>query len=220
MIHCDSAPWRPRVEFRVVKSCRFLICRYIQLLNIQAMSNMQPSPPTVELALLGLVRHQPLHGYEINRRLTETPELRLVWRMKQSRLYALLTRLEEEGYLKAVLEPQDGRPPRKVYHLTPDGLSAFDEWLTRPVKLPRELRLEFMLKLYFGGEDGPETVALLIQRQQEVCAQWLAAWGDDEESARPFIRAVRRYRRGHIEAIQDWLASLSNDFVPIDQPSL
>lgn len=184
------------------------------------MSPLLQAPLSVELALLGFVRHEPLHGYEIHRRLTDTPELRLVWRMKQSRLYALLTRLEEEGYLEAVLTPQDSRPPRKVYHLTPVGISAFKRWVTEPVRLPRELRLEFMLKLFFGGEEGPETVARLIQRQQQVCAQWLASWGSDDEPARPFIRAVRRYRRGHIEAIQEWLASLSNDFAPADQPVL
>jgi DNA-binding PadR family transcriptional regulator len=180
-------------------------------LNIQVMSPLLQSPLSVEYALLGLVRHSPAHGYEIHHRLVETPELWLVWRMKQGRLYALLSRLEDEGLLAATLEPQDGRPPRKVYHLTAEGAEAFQRWLTRPVRLPREMRLEFMLKLYFGGEDGPETVARLIQRQQEACAQWLAAWGDEDEPARPFSRAVRRYRRGHIKAIQEWLASLRND---------
>lgn len=184
------------------------------------MSNPLPIPPSAAYAVLGLIRHQPLHGYEIHRRLTETPELRLVWRIKQSRLYALLSRLEEDGLAGVSVEPQEARPPRKVYHLTPDGRRAYEQWLTEPVELPRELRLDFMLKLFFAIEEGPETTARLIQQQQNVCAQWLATWGEADADAPPFMRAVRRYRHSHIAAIQAWLASLSDDFVPVDEVAL
>lgn len=174
------------------------------------MSPLLQTPLTVEHALLGFVRHESLHGYAIYHRLTGTPELRLVWRMKQSRLYALLARLEDKGLLRATLQPQDGRPPRKVFHLTPPGENAFVRWLTQPVQLPREMRLEFMLKLYFASKEGSEVVALLIRRQQEVCDQWLTAQSG-VDSNNPYIRAVRLYRRGHIEAIRDWLALLLAD---------
>ncbi|MBP9656205.1 MAG: PadR family transcriptional regulator [Candidatus Promineofilum sp.] len=177
------------------------------------MSPLLQSPLTIEYALLGFVRREPLHGYEIYHRLVETPELHLVWRVKQSRLYALLARLEEEGQLGATHEPQDGRPPRKVYHLTPTGEAAFGRWLVAPVRLPREMRLEFMLKLYFAGEEGAETVGKLIHAQQAVCEKWPGMWMDDEETAGPFGRAVKLYRRKHIEAIRDWLASLAAEHV-------
>jgi DNA-binding PadR family transcriptional regulator len=190
---------------------------YTHLLSIQFMSLPQ-SPLTVELALLGFVRHEPRHGYDINRRLTETPELRLIWRMKQSRLYALLARLEEEGLIQATLEPQDGRPPRKVYHMTPDGEIAFTDWLARPVQLPREMRLEFMLKLYFAEQEGQAAVARLIQDQQLVCDGWLAAQEEDDVVSTAFVRAVRGYRRSHIRAIRDWLAWLAIDLAVETQP--
>ena len=50
------------------------------------MSPLLQTPLSVELALLGFVRHEPHHGYEIYRRLSETPEFKLIWRVKQSRL--------------------------------------------------------------------------------------------------------------------------------------
>ncbi|CUS03054.2 Transcriptional regulator, PadR-like family [Candidatus Promineifilum breve] len=164
---------------------------------------------STELALLGFVHQQPTYGYDIYRRLTETPELRLIWRIKQSRLYALLARLEEAGLLHATLEPQDGRPPRKVYSLTAAGESAFSRWLVQPVQLPREMRLEFMLKLYFAQQEAG-AAARLVAGQQAVCARWLATQAGDE-AASPYVRAVRRYRRGHIEAIRAWLATLVDD---------
>lgn len=182
------------------------------------MSPLLRTPLSTEHALLGFVRHEPLHGYEIHRRLTETAELRMVWRMKQSRLYALLARLEDDGLLEAILEPQDNRPPRKVFHITPAGKDAYNRWLTQPVKLPRELRLEFMLKLYFGIEEGPETVTHLIRQQQELCAQWSMAWDEDDALASPYIRSVRHYRRNHIDAIRNWLAWLLSELAGKEQP--
>jgi DNA-binding PadR family transcriptional regulator len=180
------------------------------------MSPLLQTSLTIEYALLGVVRAEALHGYEINRRLVETPELRLVWRVKQSRLYALLARLEDEGLLDATLEPQDGRPPRKVYHLTPAGSRAFERWLTQPVQLPREMRLEFMLKLYFAQREGPETVLQLIDSQLAICERWLATQTDSEMPS-AYVRAVRRYRRGHIEAIRDWLARLPAELAGDEQ---
>lgn len=174
---------------------------------------------STELALLGFVHQRPTYGYEIYQRLTGSPELRLVWRFKQSRLYAMLARLEQEGYLSATQETQDGRPPRKVFHLTQTGKLAFEEWLTQPVAQPREMRLAFMLKLYFAGEVSPEVVARLIQRQQEVCAQWLVVQEREDDPSILFVRAVRGYRRSHIEAIRDWLAWLSAEWVGEGQPA-
>lgn len=183
------------------------------------MSPLLQSPLSIELALLGLVRHEPAHGYEVHRRLVESEDLRLVWRMKQGRLYALLSRLEDEGYLRANLAPQDGRPPRKVYHLTDAGEIAFGRWLVEPVRLPREMRLEFMLKFYFANQEGPAVVAQLIRKQQGVCDHWLAAQEGNDEVSTTFVRAVRGYRLSHIGAIRDWLAWLAVDLVAFTQLS-
>lgn len=169
----------------------------------------------LELALVGFVREQPRHGYELYRLLVDTPELRRIWRMKQSRLYAMLARLEEAGYLWAAPEESpEGRPPRKVLHLTPAGREAFAAWLVRPVDQPREMRLAFMLKLYFATAEGPAAVTRLVEGQQAVCAGWLALQNRGDEAATPFIRAVRRYRRSHVEAIRDWLATLIDEPLP------
>lgn len=176
------------------------------------MSPLLQSPITVEYALLGFVRNEPLHGYEIYRRLVKTSGLELVWRIKQSRLYALLVRLEEEGLLQATYEPHEGRPPRKVYSLTVEGEKAFGRWLVEPVNLPREMRLEFMLKLYFAGVESQEVAGRLIKRQQAVCDLWLSTYTEEDVSTERYNRAVRLYRRKHIEAIKEWLASLAEEY--------
>src|SRR5947209_20400002 len=119
------------------------------------MSRMQRDPLALEHALLGLLRRQPMHGYELYQRLTDPAGLWLIWRMKQSQLYALLTRLEAEGYLAADLQLQDARPPRKIFHLTRAGRERFLAWVRAPVPHGRELRQDFLAKFYFALREGP-----------------------------------------------------------------
>ncbi len=96
-------------------------------------------------------------------------------------------------------------------HLTPAGESAFNQWLLEPVRLPREMRLDFMLKLYFALEEESPVVGELIRRQQEVCAEWLASQRDKDVTGSAYLTFVRRYRYGHIESIQNWLTALANE---------
>ena len=97
--------------------------------------------------LLGLLMSRPRHGYELYQ--TFEAELGRVWQIGMSQLYAHLHQLEETGQVAAHTEPQEGRPPRKVYHLTESGRAAFEEWLRRPAPYVRHLRVEFLARLYF-----------------------------------------------------------------------
>jgi PadR family transcriptional regulator, regulatory protein AphA len=135
-----------------------------------------------------------MHGYEIYQRLSQPAELWQVWRLKQSQLYALLTKLEEEQYLIATLQPQDARPPRKIYSLTEAGRAAFQHWLTTPVAHGRQMRLEFLAKLYFAYRQPP----------------WLAELREKAPSAaeaQPFAYAVHQFRLSQIEAFLAWITT-------------
>ncbi|HQF69814.1 MAG TPA: PadR family transcriptional regulator, partial [Promineifilum sp.] len=144
-----------------------------------------------------------------------TPELRRIWRMKQSRLYAMLARLEAAGLLRSDVVTQAGRPPRKLLRPTEAGASAFDRWRTQPVAQPREMRLEFMLKLYFAVRAGPEAARQLVSAQEAVCAGWPEMRPDPADG--PFLHAVVAYRRAHIAAIRGWLASLATATMPLTE---
>ncbi len=166
------------------------------------------SPLTTEHALLGFLRHQPRHGYEIYQELTEPTGLGLVWRLKQSQMYALLAKLEQAGYVEAPLEPQDARPPRKVFALTAAGQQAFLDWLAQPVPRGHRLRLDFLAKLYFARLEGPAVAQRLIERQHAACRQWLVQQQHEADSVRhtqPYDSLVHEFRVGQIEAMLAWL---------------
>lgn len=163
---------------------------------------------TVEHALLGFVAEKPSYGYEIYQQLSTPSELWQVWRIKQSQLYALLTKLEDVGYLTATLQAQETRPPRKVYALTERGRTAYEHWLATPVPHGRQMRLEFLTKLYFAHRRHPTHVHELIEEQMHACQQWLAELKEEVKSAAtpPFFTfAVQQFRLQQIESFLDWL---------------
>lgn len=174
-------------------------------------------PFTIELALLGFVRYQSMYPYEIHQRLHQTEALSAVWRLKQAHLYAILRRLEEEGYLTSVTEPQVTRPPRKVLSMTPHGRAAFDTWLDEPVAHGRDFRLEFLAKLFFAQQDGPAAVDVLVRRQRHACQQRLDLLNQQLTAVAPEQRyelLVLEFRRGQLAAIIGWLDRCLNVLVP------
>lgn len=173
------------------------------------MSPMVRRPPGIELALLGFLREGPMHGYQIFQMFSEPNSLKLVWELKQSQLYALLTKLELDGYLSSILQNQDPHPPRKIYKLTPAGRKACLEWLNSPVNVPRHIRQEFLAKLYFLQGDTYSRRAL-IGRQKSVCQGWLDGYMAQAGHLEPgsFGWGTCQYRISHIQAILAWLEVL------------
>lgn len=163
---------------------------------------------TLEHALLGLLAQQPMHAYEMYQRLVQSEALGLVWHLKQSHLYALLARLEEDGYIAATTEPQGTRPPKRILRLTARGQAAFEAWVTAPVAHGRDFRLEFLAKLLFALEASPKEAAALIDRQRSACHEWLDDLGEQEDvmdTEQPYNWLVTQFRRSQIEAILGWL---------------
>ncbi len=170
---------------------------------------MSSSSLTIELALLGFLRQEPRHGYAIYQALSAPAGLGQVWQIKLSQLYALLGKLEEAGYLAATIEPQDNKPPRKNYHLTDAGRTAYLTWVQNPVLHGRSLRLEFLVKLYFARLEGPDATAHLLAAQRAQCRQWLAAGQEiaqaEEARGRRYSLLVHQFRLGQIQAMLAWL---------------
>ncbi|MBN1922963.1 MAG: PadR family transcriptional regulator [Anaerolineae bacterium] len=151
-----------------------------------------------------------MHGYELHQHLTETTGLRLVWRIKQSQLYALLTRLEERGYLSTTLETQEARPPRKIHTLTPAGRSALEAWLRTPVPRGRDFRLEFLAKVYFARQQDQTTLHELLTAQECIFDKWLAELQNTLDTLDPtsYEALVYHFRVGQVQAMLTWLKEL------------
>lgn len=169
---------------------------------------MVKQPLTVEHALLGFLRRQPMYGYEIHQRLLESAEMGLVWSVKQSMLYALLARMEDEGYLSSSLEHQGARPSRKILALTAAGEAAFLSWVRSPVTHGRDFRIEFLAKLYFACAEGRAEAQALIAAQRAPSSlrrDELRARAESLSDQRSYDWLVLSYRLGQLDATLAWL---------------
>ena len=79
---------------------------------------------SAELLLLSLLDDEPLHGYEIARRIESRTGGQLQFRV--SSLYPILCRLEERGWIVGRWVEKEGQRRRRFYRLTPKGVSALD----------------------------------------------------------------------------------------------
>jgi PadR family transcriptional regulator, regulatory protein AphA len=133
---------------------------------------MQISEPA-EYGILGLLQTRPMHGYEIFQQF-ERGALGQIVHLEMSQMYAFLKKLERLHYIEAQLEVQGNRPARKVFRLTSPGHNAFFSWLSQPVEKPRDIRILFLIKLYFTRRFLSEQVGELITRQIQACQLFLA----------------------------------------------
>lgn len=172
------------------------------------MSPRLAEPFSVEHALLGFLREEPLHGYELYQRLETADDLSRVWRLKQAHLYALLGKLEAAGLIESEVVPQEGRPPRRVLRLTPDGAAAFDAWVRAPVAHGRDLRIEFLAKLFWAQRLGEDRARELIASQRVACEGWLSGLQHERERAGDeglYASLVLEFRLTQTVAMLAWL---------------
>ena len=179
---------------------------------------MQISEPA-EYAILGLLKSRPMHGYEMFQEF-DHGTLGQIVHLEMSQMYAFLKKLQRLEYLQAELEPQGARPPRKIFHLTSEGLLVFSQWLTLPVEKPRDIRILFLIKLYFIQRLLPNQARHLVEQQIEACQSFLKhlerMQGNSTVGDQAFFdHVVLRSRIYQTRALLDWMYELQGELAEI-----
>jgi len=165
----------------------------------------------MDQALLGFLMQGSAHGYALHERADD--ELGRIWYMGMSNVYGTLKALEEAGYVACSLD-DESYPPRKVYSITPEGRQRFLTWVREPVPAMRDIRVEFLAKLYFFHTLKLKDVDALLEAQETACRgrlQELERRAEDEADA--FDRTVNQFRRRRIGATLDWLRTVEREWV-------
>jgi len=164
-----------------------------------------------EYLVLGLLMRESRHGYEINQYFSS--RLGRAWHAGMSQIYALLKRLEETGKVVSALEMQDNRPAKKVYSITPKGCETFLSWVSQPVERIRDLRLEFLSKLFFMRELNLPGLSELIDKQIDVCNDKVfEIKANDGSDVDTFNQLISEFRTCQVEAILKWLQDCKTHF--------
>jgi DNA-binding PadR family transcriptional regulator len=142
-----------------------------------------------EYAVLGLVRH-PMHGYQVARQMAGGSGLGLVCPLGMSNVYFVLGTLQERGLVKVEERQEERYPPRVMLRATAAGRRAFDRWLREPVTRLRQVRLDFLVKLFFLSREDPALARELAEAHRDFCRRYLAEWR--ELAAKPGAAAFDR----------------------------
>lgn len=147
-----------------------------------------------------------MHGYELRQRLERG--LGALWHIASSQLYSVLHRLGDRGWVVAHVESDASRPSRTVYETTVEGARAFEEWVTAPVEHLRDMRIEFLAKIYFLRRRSGAAVAALCGKQIEILESLdvgLARHGNMESDDAQFGATVLSFRRKRMRSMIEWL---------------
>lgn len=123
----------------------------------------------MDCVILGLLSHEALTGYEIKKRMDTT--LSFFWGASFGSIYPTLSTLEKTG-LVIKEEIKEGGRNKAIYHITEEGRIYLKKWLLIPVEKD-ELRMETLLKLFFGSEVGAEGTITHIQAIKEKMTEQL-----------------------------------------------
>ncbi|PZR68053.1 MAG: PadR family transcriptional regulator [Candidatus Dormiibacter spiritus] len=123
--------------------------------------------PNTSNAVLGLLAFgSELSGYEMRR---WALNLRFFyWSPAQSQIYAELRRLEGLGYVTSREVEQEGRPDKRLYRITEQGLDAFRHWLNEAPLEPPVLKHSVALRLFFGSHARPNRLIELMAEHVEA----------------------------------------------------
>ena len=171
----------------------------------------QQDPLTMDYMLLGIIEQKPTHAYDLYRQMTGSEELKTLWTFRQSRLYAVLDKIEKNGLITTHIDPASALPVRKICTLTPEGEATFEGWLHSPVEHMNEIRSDFLGKLYFL-KDRPQTErAAVINAQIVQCGIWLerierqlAQHPDPND----YLHMIFSFRAEFIKSTLIWLEAL------------
>jgi PadR family transcriptional regulator, regulatory protein PadR len=75
--------------------------------------------------ILAVLADRDAHGYEISKQIRQLSGE--VFKYGEGQLYPALHKLEEEGQVVAIWVPQEGKPDRKVYKITPSGIQELEK---------------------------------------------------------------------------------------------
>jgi len=146
------------------------------------MARKKSSLSTPEYAVLGLLR-RPMHGYQVARELAGGSGLGLVCPLRMSNVYFLLGSLQDRGLVEVEERQEDRYPPRVLLRTSAAGRRAFDAWLREPATRLRQVRLDFLVKLFFLGREDPTLARELVKGQKEFCRRYLAEWQELAQAA-------------------------------------
>lgn len=156
-----------------------------------------------KLAILGILKNEDLHGYEIGKRLKEIEGF---WYIFPGNLYKALNSLERDGLIETKRIEEKDEKLRKIYSITEKGKQEFERWLSEPATLPRT-RHEGFLKIWLSWQD-PKKVRIQLEAIRDSSMNLFESIeGIDFSGAPEPIKWMMESGKAHIKMDIEWAES-------------
>lgn len=155
-----------------------------------------------ELLLLGLLRSQEMHGYQLHEAIDS--HLGIGVHLTKPTAYRLLNNMAEDGWVTYREEQEGNRPPRRVYAITPQGEVAFQQLLRENLANYQPVEFTCHIGLAFLDELSAEEALPLLYRRRAGIEELL-------ESARAYcehpgsLQLMLEHQVHQLAAELDWL---------------
>lgn len=125
-----------------------------------------------ELLLLGLLRRQEMHGYELHDFIERY--MQTCVNLKKPTAYYLLSKMAKAGYVTETEEQSGNRPPRRIYHITAAGEARFQTLLRENLAAYHPAQFGGLVGLVFLDEIAAVEARPLLKQRRITLATTLA----------------------------------------------
>jgi DNA-binding PadR family transcriptional regulator len=165
------------------------------------------SAVTPDETILGLLAFRRQHGYELMEFFRAPDALGEVWNLSTSQLYAVLKRLEAQGFIKGKTLVSENAPARVEYTLTDAGKTRLSAWLaeSHPSASIRRVRVEFLSRLYIARLLNHPTQPL-VKAQKAMCRKQQEELMSHLNTLPPGIgRLTVEFVIAQLDAVLNWI---------------
>ncbi|MEP6764662.1 MAG: PadR family transcriptional regulator [Gemmatimonadaceae bacterium] len=158
---------------------------------------MTTSLGNTDYALLGMLKLEPMSGYQLRREIADS--LAYFWSESFGQIYPALKRLTALKLITPVRRTTRDTGRGQQFALTPRGESALADWIALPAE-PQPPRNQLLLKLFFGRAAKADVSLTHLRESRDRATARVA-------SIRVLGEQIKRERGSHPDAPQ-WLMTV------------
>jgi DNA-binding PadR family transcriptional regulator len=171
---------------------------------------MKGRAKVLEVAILGLLKERPMHGYELKKRLSYM--LGHFWTVSYGSLYPALKRLEKSGSIERAYSVKEKTRNRNVFRITGRGETEFMRLLTEDISDKSLADNEkFDLRMAFFQYLEPEKRLSLLETRRRLLEAQVAefkAYGSNNGDEDHYRKGLMRHKVELARSDIRWLDKL------------
>jgi DNA-binding PadR family transcriptional regulator len=144
--------------------------------------------------ILATLGDESYSGYDLWKKFSQTSGY--YWQASQQQIYRELGKLEKEGAIASEIIPQEGRPDKKLYRITEQGVEILKDWLLEPAE-PMAIREELLVKLIAANLVPKSVILHQIQGRLQIHTKQLSKYKEMEQEKFPDLTSLSYKQKCH-----------------------